>query len=140
MRFVTVPLLALSLACSSATADFREPISGAGLLELCTGRDALPAACVTYIDGVRAGMRAERLFLAWQLQEAGAQAPAPLDVQLKAEPFCVPPTTPIEEVAKSVVAFVKKSKDAATESAAFSIIFGLKEAYPCDGTSSRVRP
>jgi len=87
-----------------------------------------------YIDGARAGMRAERLFLAWQLKDAGAQAPPPLDLLLQGEPFCLPATTPIEEVARRVVAFVKKSKDAETKSAAFAIIFALKEAYPCDGT------
>ncbi len=136
MRFVAVPVLAVALACSCATADFREPISGAGLVELCTGKDGLPAACVTYIDGVRAGMRAERLFLAWRLKEAGAEAPTSLGLLLKGEPFCIPPTTPIEEIARSVVTFVKASKTTETESAAFSIIFALKQAYPCHGTDS----
>lgn len=84
-------------------------------------------------------MRAERSFLAWQLKEAGAQAPPPLDLLLEGEPFCVPATTPIEEVARRVVAFVKKSKDAETESAAFSIIFALKEAYPCHGADPPAR-
>lgn len=140
MRFLAVPLVILWLALSCAATDFHEPISGTGLLELCAGNDTLPPGCVTYIDGVRAGMRAERLFLAWQLKEAKTQSPAPLHVLLKGEPYCVPPTTPIDEVARKVVAFVKKSKDAAKESAAFSIIFALKEAYPCDNGELRARP
>jgi len=112
--------------------DYREPLSGAHLIELCDGPQADPTACAIYIDGVRSGMRAYRLFLAWKAKEGDIHFPPSIDLLLKGEPYCIPSGVGQTEIAQTAVTFIKQSKSAAEESAAFSIIFALKQAYPCN--------
>jgi hypothetical protein len=128
-------LIAAAILFCAATAgavDFREALSGADLVTLCQGGKDVAPACAAYIDGVRSGMRAYRLFLGWSLKEAKTEPPAAIAPALEADPFCVPDGTSLADVVKAVVKFVKEFEPAAKEPASLSIVTALRETYPCD--------
>lgn len=127
----------LLCAATAGAVDFREALSGADLVKLCDGTKEIPPACAAYIDGVRSGMRAYRLFLGWSLKEAKAEPPAAIAPALAGDPFCVPPGTSLGDVVKSVVTFVKDFEPAAKEPASLSIVTALRESYPCGGSAPK---
>jgi hypothetical protein len=122
----------LLCATSAGAVAFREALSGADLVKLCSGGKDVSPACAAYVDGVRSGMRAYRLFLGWSLKEAKTEPPAAIAPALAADPFCVPEGTSLADVVKTVVAFIKDFEPAAKEPASLSIVTALREAYPCD--------
>jgi hypothetical protein len=134
MRSLVIAIL--FFATSAVAADSREAMSGADLVKLCEGKDIAPT-CAAYIDGVRSGMRAYRLFIGWSLKEAKTEPPAAIAAAISSDPFCVPAGTTTAEVTKAVVQFVKDFAPAAKEPASLSIVTALREAYPCGGAAPR---
>jgi len=106
------------------------------LYSLCTGDESAKSECDTYINGVRAGMFAQRLHMGFTLgRSKGEPEPSEtLKELLMTEPFCIPESMSAEELRETVVGFLKKVKkkgDKGEMAAGFAVFLGLNGELPC---------
>jgi hypothetical protein len=124
--------IAFGAAARPVPSEYREPYTGEQLVALCSDPGEA-ARCAGYVDGVRAGMHAQREYLGRQLDKAKQAAPAPIAPLLMREPFCVDAAVDTDMLVGVVVSFIRANPDRHKDPATSAIVLALQNAFPCGG-------
>ena len=111
--------LALAFALP-ASAQRVSPITGGKLLGVCTGGGSAPTACDAYVSGI-----ADTVAL------MQAMAPESHGAMRVPAIVCIPGPTTGVQLRQTVVTWLRRNPNMASQQAAPLVVRALREAYPC---------
>lgn len=124
MKAILLALAGVLALSGAAQADRFSAISGAKLIEICTGRDkGVVGDCTAYIDGIS---DAASFYQSLRPRDGSKGAALP-------EYICVPASATGVQLREAVVAWAKKNQGDMGRQASGVVLRALRDTFPCAG-------
>ena len=134
---VTVLLLSLSMSMANAKA-FNANTTANELLQGCSVARNNQDACLSYISGVLAGMRVQKMLMTMALKSQGEEPSKNMQVMLSQMPFCVPEgfttAAAFDTFAEMVSQDPAGNGSIRNTGAGFAAVMAVMQKYPCENS------
>ncbi len=134
---LTIATFLLTIPFSTLAGDYPGSLSGEQLWKFCEGENSDSDKCMAFIQGVRSGMAAQRMFIGYTLATQKNDDRAKLLLWLtKNEPFCSTEKISDQQVVDAFISNMKhvskNNPSLLSAGAGVSVLVGAQQTYPCD--------